>query len=252
MNLFDTLAIIGALAWIYPLALWIHKLLTKTKVEILNHKDIEIGFTFYGPIINLNMAFSSENKDAFIKNIQLTLIHEKSETHVFHWEWFEETFLELDIPDSGIIPYKKNQKAIAIKVPVETLVEKKVGFQNKKYKEEYSKLYSATNQTLLNIIQNSNDHTQIATTNEYNTFKDLFKKHFPWKIGKYKGNIEVFLADRNKTFQQTFSFEMTSLDVKNLERNLLTCEDSLINQFVNLDPDYKAEWKWAILSDTDK
>ena len=160
MDLFEILAIIGAFAWVYPMAIWMNKLFTKTQVEILNHKELEIGFTSHGPIVNLNMAFSAEHKDAFIKKVQLTIRHEKNETSVFHWEWFEEILLEMDIPESGIIPYKKNQKAIAIKVPTETLTEKKVGFQNKKFKEEYSKLFSATNETYINLTSNETDHTQ--------------------------------------------------------------------------------------------
>jgi hypothetical protein len=252
MDSFEILAIIGALAWVYPLAIWIKSLLTKTEVEIINHKDLEIGFTFYGPIINLNLAFSAEHKDAFIKNVQLTIAHEQNETSVFHWEWFEEVLLEMDIPESGIVPYRKNQKAIAIKVPTEMLIEKKVGFQSKKYKQEYSTLYSATNETLMNLTSNGIDHTQIRTSKEYNDFNDLFKKHFPWKVGKYAGTIEVFVASRNKTFKQTFSFEMTRLDLKTIEQNLSTCKQSLENHFITLDPNYKAEWKWANLLDLEK
>lgn len=252
MNLFDVLAIIGALAWVYPFALWIKNLLIKTEVEVLNHKELEIGFTFYGPIVNLNLAFSAKNKDAFIKNVQLTLTHEKNETHLFHWEWFEEVLLEMDIPESGIVPYKKNQKAIAIKVPTEMLIEKKVGFQNKKFKEEYSKLYSATNETFINLTSNGSEHNQIKSTKEFNDFNDLFKNHFPWKVGKYNGNIEIFVANRKKTFNQTFSFEMSRLDVKTLEQNLTTCKQSLENRFVLLDPNFKVEWKWANLLDLEK
>lgn len=252
MDLFEILAIIGALAWVYPLAIWIKNLLTKTEVEIINHKDLEIGFTFYGPIINLNLAFSAERKDAFIKNVQLTIAHEQNETSVFHWEWFEEVLLEMDIPESGIVPYRKNQKAIAIKVPTEMLIEKKVGFQSKKYKEEFSKLYSSTNETIMNLTSNGNDHTQIRTSKEYNDFNDLFKKHFPWKVGQYHGTIEVFVASRKKTFKQIFIFEMTRLDLKTIEQNLSTCKQSLENHFITLNPNYKAEWKWANLRDLEK
>ena len=252
MKTIEILAIIGALAWTYPLAIWIKGLLTKTKLEIINHKVIEIGFSSFGPIINLNMAFSALNKEAFIKDIQLTLIHENKETHQFHWEWFEEVLLELDMPENISIPYKKNQKAIAIKVPTETLVEKKVGFQTKKYHSEYSKLYSATNQTHINLIQSHSDPTQIKATKEYNEFRDMFKKHFPWKVGQYKGKIQVTIANRKTTFDQTFTFEMTNLDVKNLELNIDTCIRLLESHFITFDQSFKPDWKWVNQIDLEK
>lgn len=38
-------------------------------------------------------------------------------------------------------------------------------------------------------------------------------------------------------------FQMTTLDVKNLEQNLITCNTPLENQFINLDTTSKADWK---------
>lgn len=63
MNSFEIVAIIGAAAWIYPFAVRIIKLLTKTELEVINHRQVEIGYSFCGPILNINLAFSAENKD---------------------------------------------------------------------------------------------------------------------------------------------------------------------------------------------
>ncbi len=252
MDIYKVLAILGALAWIYPLAIWIRSLLTRTKLKIINHKQLEIGYTTNGPIVNIDIAFSSIDKDAFIRKVSIILEHENKENIELQWEWFEEVLLEMDIPDSGIVPYRKNQKAIPIKVPVETLIEKKIGFQSKKFKSEYYTLYSNTNQKQINIFENHQDLQQLKTTNEYNEFLSLFKNHFPWKKGKYEGIIEVEIADRKHIFIQNFSFELTTLDIKNLEKNIQTCQKIVEQHFVSPDQKYRANWEWANPFDIEK
>ena len=252
MEIYKILSILGALAWVYPLAIWIRILLTKTKLEIINHKQLEIGYTTNGPIVNIDLAFSAIDTDAFIKKVSIKLEHENKENIKLQWEWFEEILYEMDIPDSGIVPYRKNQKAIAIKVPKETLIEKKIGFQSKTFKSGYFNLYSNTNQKQINISENQQDLQQLKTSNEYNEFLNLFKDHFPWKKGKYVGLIDVEIAERNKTFTQNFSFELTTLDIKNLETNIITCQKLVELHFVTPDPDFKTIWKWANPFDLEK
>lgn len=48
MTITDILAIVGALSWTYPLIVWLDKRLTKTQLEIINHKQLQIGYTSYG------------------------------------------------------------------------------------------------------------------------------------------------------------------------------------------------------------
>ena len=123
----DILAIIGALSWSYPLVTWLDKRLTKTQLEVLNHKQLQIGYTSFGPIINIDLAFSAAKEDAFVKEVTIILKHESHQTENFKWEWFEENLMEVQMPDTGgIVPYKKSQKAIALKVITNTLTEKKV------------------------------------------------------------------------------------------------------------------------------
>ena len=252
MNTFEILAILGALAWIYPLAILIRGILTKAELEIINHKQIEIGYTTYGPIVNIDLAFSSNNKDAFIKKIVIKLEHESKENIELIWEWFEEELLEMHVPESGIVPYRKNQRAIAIKVPTQTLIEKKVGFQSQKFKKEYSKAFSATNQKQINIVDNGQNIEQLKTTNEYNDFLDLFKNHFSWRKGQYQGEIQVEIAKRKELFTQPFSFELTTLDIKNLESNIIACQKSVEVYFVLPDSEYQSVWKWAYPFDLEK
>lgn len=69
--LFEILAVIGALAWLPQLFVWVEEKLKRPKLNIINHRLVEIGYTIYGPSINLNLAFSAENDDVFIETVYI-------------------------------------------------------------------------------------------------------------------------------------------------------------------------------------
>jgi hypothetical protein len=61
-GIFQILAILGALAWLPQLIIFISKWLTKPKLTIITDKDLEIGYTTFGPIFNFQIAFLAEKK----------------------------------------------------------------------------------------------------------------------------------------------------------------------------------------------
>tara|TARA_R110002095_G_scaffold103626_4_gene90832 strand:- start:47 stop:349 length:303 start_codon:yes stop_codon:yes gene_type:complete len=86
MKLIDWIAILGALAWTPHLVGIVKNWLTKSKVRIITQREVEIGFTTYGPIFNLRLAFSVENKDIVISDLKICVTHESGEERIFEWE----------------------------------------------------------------------------------------------------------------------------------------------------------------------
>ena len=62
MKLIDWIAILGALAWTPHLVNLVREWLAKSKVRVITQREVEIGFTTYGPIFNIRLAFSVENR----------------------------------------------------------------------------------------------------------------------------------------------------------------------------------------------
>lgn len=246
MTVTDILAIIGALSWIYPLVIWLDKRLTKTELEIINHKELQVGFTYYGPIINIDMALSASKEDAFVKEISIQLKHESNQIENFKWEWFEENLMEIEIPDiGGIVPYKKNQKAVALKVLTNTLSEKRIGFQKPLFHEQYSAQYQKTFEIYQNLITKNGDVNELVKSKEYNDFEHFLRNSFIWKVGKYTGTISCTVANNKSKFTKEIEFYMTNLDIRKLENNIQLCLETLNNHFINQDPNYKAFWNWS-------
>lgn len=253
MTLTDFLAIIGALSWLYPLIMWLDKRLTKTQLEIINHKQLQIGYSSFGPIINIDLAFSATKEDAFVKEISIILKHESNQTENFKWEWFEENLMEIQMPDTGgIVPYKKNQKAVALKVLTNTLTEKKVGFQKPVFHDHYSEQYQKTFEINQNIISKGGNINELRRSKEYNDFENLLRNNFIWKVGKYQGLITCKVANNKDTFNREIEFFLTSLDIRKLENNIQLCLDTLENHFIIQNPEFNVFWNWANPLDTKK
>ena len=246
-NLTFIIAIIGALAWLQqPIIGWLKKKYSKPKLTTFIHEDLEIGYTTFGPILNLNIAFSIENKDSLINYIDLRLVHASSNaTFQLKWVWFEEKFMEIEVPEQLNIPYKRNQIAIVLKLNTENVIEKKIGFQSSDFKIKTSDLQKACNQEQLLLSNSQKSPSEIESKKCYNDYNDLFKSDFTWKEGKYNISIKTKLVDLKEEQEVNFSFNLNSLDIKKLEQNIITCQGLLRNQYINLDPNYQPKWYWV-------
>ena len=242
-KIFEILAILGALAWLPQLIVFINKKITIPKLTIITDKDLEIGYTTLGPIFNLQIAFLAEKKRALIRKVEIEMTHENNETHKFTWDWFEEILYEVSIPQSGLIPTRKNQKAIAINVNPDSLVEKKIGFQQNAFKEKQNRLVQLTTEEFLNIINAGNDSNIIRTRNTFNNLRDYYKNGFNWKIGKYNAKINAILSG-NQIFTTNVDFQLTNRDIKTLERNIEIAQN-LVDIEYGADIKVKQNWLWV-------
>ena len=205
MNTYEILSILGALAWLPPIISLIVNLSKKPKLTIFCHKQLELGYTCYGPIVNLSLAFLGKNKTVLIDKIDLQLIHENNGNQFFVWEWFEEVLIQMDVPGQGFIPYKKNQQAIAIRVEKDQLVEKRIGFHQNTFKIEYDKLFKSVTESFINISSNGQDISALKASNPYNQLLDLYKNHFSWRVGSYIIIIKVYISGKKVPFEHSLS-----------------------------------------------
>jgi hypothetical protein len=245
LTLFKWLAFLGALAWLPQIIIFIKNILTKPSISIISDKQIEVGYTSYGPIINIDLAFSSEKKDALINKICLELKHEKQEREVFMWEWFEEFLLEMAIPNQGRIPYTKKQKAFAIKVLTNSLSEKKIGFQIPELKAKANKLIFELNGMKQNILEQEQDINIVKSQKEYHSLINLSKSSFIWKVGKYEINIDVFTKENKEPFKHNIEFSLSDFDIKQLEKNIEMLNIMIENTFIIQDTEFLEKWEWV-------
>jgi hypothetical protein len=71
MTAAELAAYIGAAAWLPQIATWVYRWFVRPKITITPDRYGEVGFTSFGPIFNLRMAFASDRKDAIIDGFEL-------------------------------------------------------------------------------------------------------------------------------------------------------------------------------------
>ncbi len=243
MQILDVLSILGALAWVPPIISLFIKISKRPKISIFSNKQLEVGYTSFGPILNVNLAFLGENKNVLVNKMELQLIHENNETQHFTWEWFEEIMLQTDSP-GGPIPHRKNQQAIAIKIEKDQLVEKKIGFHQNNFKAEDNKLRKEVIENYLNILKNNQEISQLKITNPYNQLVDHYKNDFGWRIGVYTVVIKLYILEKKIPFEHKFKFQLDNIDVRALETNINLCMSLVEKDFVNSDKELKGNWVW--------
>lgn len=195
MEIIDIIAILGALAWLPQIFLWIYHWLQKPKVNVYHDEEAEVGFIKFGNAFNIRLSFLSRHKNALIDNIELIIKDKDGANHTFKWIWYSETLYELQAP-AGNATMAKRQNAIAINAYKDVLIEKFVGFQSISFIEERKQLTYKLNSFIENQkIAGEINVDMVKRSNEYNQLLRLYKNSMIWKTGDYQAICKIHIAD---------------------------------------------------------
>ncbi len=190
----------------------------------------------------------AENKKALIENIELELTHENNDTQRFIWKWFEEILYVVDLPDqSGSLPTKKNQTAIAINILKDELIEKKIGFQQKSFQSNLKILEQQTIEEAINLAKAGKDVQDLKATKNFNDLKGVYQNGFNWKIGEYNIKYKVYVNSLKTPFIKEVSFKMTSLNINSLKNNIDKCLSEIERIYIDSEIKLPA-WNWVGIS----
>lgn len=243
-------AYIGAAAWLPQIAVWIYRAAVKPKLRVIPNQFAEVGFTTYGPIFNVRMAFLVENRDLIIDGLELTVRHEDGESRNFKWAGLGETFSEITDAAGNRQIVSKDQSPIAIKVAAQALLEKFVRFQEPRFHQADSVTTRAL-VTHFNFLKQKSPETFVAdvlASKEYFSVVEGRQKWFAWKPGKYDLKLQPTSPQKFKLVDPNFSFELTPSDVEHMRKNIEVIETEIRNVISSNLPDYKPQtlqWQWA-------
>lgn len=241
-------AYIGASAWLPQIGGWIYRLFAKPKVLILTESAAELGFTSYGPIFNLRIAFSASRKDAIIDNLEVVIRHQNGDTHIFRWVGYTEAVSQIT-DASGVKQHvEKDQSAIALKITTTQLLEKHVKFQDKAFREEIMIFGSSAIEELNYLRKTDPNYRDTALkSKKFSDLIDVYRKHFWWKEGKYTFRFKCSSPNRTTLTDETFAFELRKDDIEALEQNIPLLKTEYENLLKGDLPEYKQQrvfWNW--------
>lgn len=246
MKIIDWVAILGATAWLPYIILFLIKYLTKPEVRIITQKIAEIGFTTYGPIFNMRVAFSVKNHDLVLSNLKVKITHHSGEEKLFEWQGITQHVVKM-YTSEGSIPYEKENAVLAIKLNQKEVEERSIQFREKSFIEGQKEIADIIIKKLSFAKEQDNyDPITFLKTQEAKEMYNYIKHAFSWKTGNYRVVYEIESPDKYNLVGNEYEFNLTPIDIEELEKNKEIVEQDYINMLVNKEHEEykKIYWKW--------
>lgn len=247
MSVLDWVAIIGALAWTPHLFIITKNWLAKPEVRIITQRSVELGFTTFGSIFNLRIAFSVKNKDIVISDIKVRLKHESGEERLLEWQGITQHLGKMTLPNAGTMPYEKVHSVLAIKLTQKDIEERFVRFQEPSFIEsQRAQIQKAVKKMAYLKSENKFDASTFLREQEMTELYNFNKHSFSWKEGRYKAIIEVQSPEKFTLIDNVREFILTPIDIEMLEKNKDQLEIDYKSMVLGYDEEAeKAQWQWC-------
>ena len=246
MEFIDLIAILGALAWLPHLISLARYWFTRPEVTIITPKSAQLGFTNFGPIFNVPIAFAVKNHDIVISNFRVSIIHESGEERFYEWQGLMQHMGKIQT-NEGPIPYDKENSVLAIKLSQKEVEERFVRFQEMSFVADKHCLEDKVIKRLSYARdQKGYELLNFIDCQEFTEVYSYIKQSFSWRPGKYKVIFDLSSSEEFSLVDNKYEFTLTPIDIEELERNKDSIRQSCINTFVTGDsPDYKnISWNW--------
>jgi len=246
MKLIDVIAITGALAWTPHLISIARSWLTKSKIRIITQNSADIGFTTYGPIFNLRLAFAVENKDIVVTDLKIIITHESGEKKEFGWQGITQQLGNLTMPDAGVMRQAKEHSVLAIKLNQKDIEEREIRFQELAYIKDHGQLLADAMKSESYLkSENKFVAAKFLRSKEMKALYSFNKQAFAWKQGKYTASIEMNSPNAFSILDNKLEFSLSSVDIDELEKNKDLIEEFYKCTVENTEMDPAMIWQWC-------
>lgn len=248
MDVLDWVAVLGALAWLPHLFSLIRNWLTKPKIRVIAPQNVSVGFTTYGPIFNLHLAFSVRHKSIVVSLLKIKLLHESGEEKIFEWRGIQQELMKARVADGSVLPYQKENSILAMKLNEKDIEERFIQFQDPSFQTSRFKKEEALSKNIAYLReQGKYDPEEFIGNEDMDELYKYIEQEFSWKAGKYTVTIELTSPDKFVLVDNVHEFILTPLDVTELEKNKGGIRLDYKNMLVPQNPDdiENANWNWS-------
>lgn len=249
MTTFEWIAIIGAAAWIPHVLTWLYHWLVKPELTLVVATRPEIGYSTYGPVLNLNCAISAARKSALIEKITVILTHQRGQSCELTWVTLNETLSQARSTSGEVAEYTKSQVAIALKVDTSTLAEKLIGFNDLNFLTEKDKLVNKL-VDVDNHLRKMEDGERISKLLRSKELSDVFshyEKSMYWQEGNYTARVLIHISGLAEPFEKHLSFTLSADDIERISKNIDVVINILSETVHEIDKEKRSpeHWNWA-------
>ncbi len=247
MKFIDWIAILGALAWTPHLIGLLKSWFQKSEIRIIAQKSAELGFTTYGAILNIRLAFAVKHKDIVVSDIKIRLKHESGEERIFEWQGITQHLGKMKMPDASEMPYEKEHNVLAIKLNQKDIEERFVRFQEPAFLNSQREYVNKSIKKMEYLKSEGKYKDDLFLRESEMTDLYSFNKHsFPWKQGVYTLTIEMQSPEDFMVVDNKFQFQLTPIDIEKLEKNKDQIQSDYRRMVIGLsDGESGVTWQWC-------
>lgn len=249
MTIYEGAAILGALAWVPFLIKLLQALFTRPEIRIIAQRTAEIGYSTFGPILNLRIAFSVRHRDIVISSIKIKLKHESGEEKLLSWQGIVQRLAQMQTPEAGTIPWEKELSVLAIKLNEKEVEERLIRFQEDNYHIN-KQIYDSRVAKKLTYLIGKKEYNpdEFIKSEEMKDVYSFIKQWFNWKQGKYIVTFEIESPEKFVLKDNIYEFSLNPMNIELLEANKELIPISYEDQFkLNVEgyEPHKISWNWV-------
>ena len=244
----EVAAYVGAAAWLPQIVSLIYKAIVKPKVTIIPEKQVEIGYTAFGPIFNLRLAVSAPKKETVIDYVGASIHHEDGSEHKLEWHGMRETFSQITDASGNMGFVEREYSPIALVLYRFGVIERLFRFQDPAFhSKEKVLLRKATDYQVFLKSKKADYHQELLDSKQVHDTVDFYQQYFFWKAGKYTLRFSIRSPNKVILTDSHYLFELKSYEVEDLKKNLSnfrTVASNLIKSDIDGFKPEEVKWRW--------
>lgn len=214
-------AYLGAAAWLPQIGVLLYKNFVNPLITIVPEKQVEIGYTTFGPILNLNLAVSNTKKESILDFVGLEIEHEDGAHHQLSWAGMKEILMEAKDSSGAQQALEREHKPIALSLSKNALTERFFRFQDMSFNSKLQELITIVKNKRAFLTKTKMEmHDDLLKTEEVHNLLEHFKTGCWWKSGKYTLKFKVSSPSSIALAKHSFSFQLDNHDIDLLSNNL--------------------------------
>lgn len=255
MGVFEWMALIGAAAWLPQLGFVVYRSVITPRVVLIPVPELELGYTYFGPILNVKASLFAERKDAIILDMTVVLRHEHGREIVLEWHSFVEEFSELRDASGEATKVTRDQMATALRVSTAMPSEKFIRFQDPTFQDETRSLTRVAMEELERLKRAGSEEavTEYLRSKENEALMSHFRHGLPWEAGRYEVTLRMQMLDRDEPAVAKSTFDLSQGEVDRIRKNIAATEERvrLVAEGKNADEADPYQWTNPRLQDKD-
>ncbi len=252
VRLWGTFAI-ATIALLQPWLIWlIRRHFWAGIIQFHASGRLEIGYSVFGPLVNLSGTFRARDRDIYVKSAALSIERSRDRaTHTFGWHAFRPITFSLAKPEDttlelagGFMLMQKSPARMTV-VYCDRATQLEMTAPAEELRDAWSKVLAEEQTRLLKEIEDPYQaygmlqgrlpqiYEEFRTSPQHVDAFTKLERTFYWEAGDYTASLEIETLDPARSVKQSFVFSISKIESDLLRWNILSVLRAVCHQQVS-------------------